>query len=555
MIKPDGRLTDDLDSEDRPPRDACGVFGAWSPGEEVAKLAYFGLYALQHRGQESAGIAVSDGARIVVFKDMGLVPQVFNESVLNTLRGHIAVGHCRYSTSGSSVWRNAQPTFRATPSASLALGHNGNLINTLELAKLVGASADGGGALGATSDTDVLTALFARPVTASALTEGAAQGIEAGAMAALPLVRGAYSLVFMDERTLYAARDPQGFRPLVLGRLERGWVVASETAALDIVGASFVREVEPGELITIDERGVRSRSFARPQPRGCLFEYVYLARPDTAIAGRSVQATRVEVGRTLAAEHPAQADLVIPVPESGTPAAIGYAQASGIPYGQGLVKNSYVGRTFIQPSQTIRQRGIRLKLNPLRDVIAGQRVVVVDDTIVRGNTQQAIVAMLREAGAAEVHVRISSPPVAWPCFYGIDFATRAELIAGNLSAEEIRVSLGADSLGYVSLEGLIGATTLPKARLCCACFDGDYPLDVAAAEQGKHLLEAAAVRSVVARPVVESLVVKRPVVERPVVERPVVERPVVESPVGATPVIATPVIAGTVVAGPARDRS
>jgi amidophosphoribosyltransferase len=504
VIKPDGRLTGDLDSDDRPPRDACGVFGVWSPGEDVAKLAYFGLYALQHRGQESAGIAVSDGTRIVVFKDMGLVPQVFDEPVLNTLRGHIAVGHCRYSTSGSSVWHNAQPTFRATPSASLALGHNGNLVNTRELAGLVEASADGGGASGATSDTDVLTALFARPAAAA---PGDGQGIEAGALASLPLVRGAYSLVFMDERTLYAARDPQGFRPLVLGRIERGWVVASETAALDIVGASFVREVEPGELITIDERGVRSRTFARPQPRGCLFEYVYLARPDTAIAGRSVQATRVEVGRTLAAEHPAQADLVIPVPESGTPAAIGYAQASGIPYGQGLVKNSYVGRTFIQPSQTIRQRGIRLKLNPLRDVIAGQRVVVVDDSIVRGNTQRAIVAMLREAGAAQVHVRISSPPVAWPCFYGIDFASRAELIAGSRSAEEIRVSIGADSLGYVSLEGLIAATTLPGDRLCRACFDGAYPLDVDAAEQGKYLLEG-------------------PVVEGPVVEGPVVDGPV-----------------------------
>ncbi|HEX3925147.1 MAG TPA: amidophosphoribosyltransferase [Streptosporangiaceae bacterium] len=502
MIKPDGRLTDDLNPNDQPPRDACGVFGVWSPGEEVAKLAYFGLYALQHRGQESAGIAVSDGSRIVVFKDMGLVPQVFDESVLNTLRGHIAVGHCRYSTSGSSVWQNAQPTFRATPSGSLALGHNGNLINTLELATLVSGDADAapqpGGPAGATSDTDVLTALFTRSAAGGATAAGAAgqageadQGIEAGALAALPLVRGAYSLVFMDERTLYAARDPQGFRPLVLGRLERGWVVASETAALDIVGASFIREVEPGELIAIDERGLRSATFAPAQPKGCLFEYVYLARPDTSIAGRSVQATRVEVGRRLAAEHPVEADLVIPVPESGTPAAIGYAQASGIPYAQGLVKNSYVGRTFIQPSQTIRQRGIRLKLNPLRDVIAGQRVVVVDDSIVRGNTQQAIVAMLREAGAAEVHVRISSPPVAWPCFYGIDFATRAELIAGNLSAEEIRLSIGADTLGYTSIEGLTAATTLPADRLCRACFDGEYPLGVDAAEQGKYLLEEA----------------------------------------------------------------
>ena len=310
----------------------------------------------------------------------------------------------------------------------------------------------------------------------------------------LPLVRGAFSLVFMDEQTLYAARDPQGFRPLVLGRVARGWVVASETAALDIVGATFVREIEPGELVAIDERGVRSHTFAPPAPKGCLFEYVYLARPDTSIAGRSVQAARVEVGRTLAAEFPADADLVIPVPESSTPAAIGYAQASGIPYGQGLVKNSYVGRTFIQPSQTIRERGIRLKYNPLRDAIAGKRLVVVDDSIVRGNTQRAIVAMLREAGAAEVHVRISSPPVAWPCFFGIDFASRAELMAGNLTIEEIRESIGADSLGFVSLAGLIEATTIPAGRLCRACFDGKYPIDVAEGEKGKHLLEAVGAR-------------------------------------------------------------
>ncbi len=491
MVKPDGRLTHELDPIDHPPRDACGVFGVWCPGEDVAKLAYYGLYALQHRGQESAGIAASDGSRIVVYKDMGLVAQVFDESVLGTLRGHLAIGHCRYSTTGASVWRNAQPTFRATPAAGLALGHNGNLINTLELSAMLADGAAGGqgapAGLDATSDTDVLTALFASPPGAP--QEPATGGIEAAAAAALPLVRGAFSLVFMDENTLYAARDPQGFRPLVLGRLARGWVVASETAALDIVGASFVREIEPGELVCIDERGVRSRTFAAARPRGCLFEYVYLARPDTTIAGRSVQATRVEVGRRLAAEHPADADLVIPVPESGTPAAIGYAQASGIPYGQGLVKNSYVGRTFIQPSQTIRERGIKLKLNPLRDVIAGQRVVVVDDSIVRGNTQRAIVAMLRESGAAQVHVRISSPPVAWPCFYGIDFATRDELIAGRLSVAEIEASIGADSLGYVSLDGLIAATTLPAGRLCHACFDGHYPIPVAAAERGKHVLE------------------------------------------------------------------
>ena len=302
--------------------------------------------------------------------------------------------------------------------------------------------------------------------------------LEAAALEVLPQLRGAFSLVFMDQGTLYAARDPQGIRPLVLGRLERGWVVASETAALDIVGASYIREIEPGELIAVDEHGLRATCFAAPAPKGCLFEFVYLARPDTMISGRRVHLARVEVGRRLAREAPADADLVIPVPESGTPAAIGYAEASGIPYGQGLVKNSYVGRTFIQPSQTIRQLGIRLKLNPLRDLIEGKRLVVVDDSIVRGNTQRALVRMLREAGAREVHVRISSPPVKWPCFYGIDFATRAELIANGLSVEEIRRSIGADSLAYVSLDELVAATQVAKDNLCRACFDGTYPVEV-----------------------------------------------------------------------------
>ncbi|TMQ99220.1 amidophosphoribosyltransferase [Actinomadura soli] len=477
----DGRLSHDIDPTDRPPQDACGVFGVWVPADqasraEVSKLTYYGLYALQHRGQESAGIAVSDGSRIVVFKDMGLVAQVFDESVLNTLRGHIAVGHCRYSTTGSPTWENAQPTFRSSDAGGLALVHNGNLINTLDLAKRLEP-----GVLTATTDTEVLTALLA---------DGGEGGPLAAAREILPVTRGAYSLVFMDEDTLYAARDPEGIRPLVLGALEdRGWVVASETAGLDIVGARFVREIEPGELVAIDGAGVRSERFAEPRPKGCLFEYVYLARPDTSIAGRSVQATRVEVGRRLAREHPVEADLVIPTPESGTPAAIGYAEASGIPYGQGLVKNSYVGRTFIQPSQTIRQLGIRLKLNPLREAIEGKRLIVVDDSIVRGNTQRAIVGMLRDAGAAEVHVRISSPPVSWPCFYGIDFATRAELIAGNLSVEEIRDSIGADSLGYISLDELISASQIAKDNLCRACFDGVYPIPVDQDAGGKHLLE------------------------------------------------------------------
>ncbi|KWW97764.1 amidophosphoribosyltransferase [Carbonactinospora thermoautotrophica] len=483
-----GRPSPDLLSADiQGPREKCGVFGVWAPGEEVAKLTYFGLYALQHRGQESAGIAVSNGSQIVVYKDMGLVSQVFDEATLSSLRGHIAIGHTRYSTTGASVWENAQPTFRATAVGHLALGHNGNLINVGELAKLLQEAAGSGEPshpqqqLIATSDTDLVTALLAAYPDRS---------LQASALDVLPKLRGAFSLVFMDETTLYAARDPQGIRPLVLGRLERGWVVASETAALDIVGASFIREIEPGELIVVDEHGLRSQRFAEPRPAMCVFEFVYLARPDTKIAGRGVYASRVEMGRRLAREAPADADLVIPTPESGTPAAIGFAEESGIPYGQGLVKNSYVGRTFIQPSQTIRQLGIRLKLNPLRDVIAGKRLVVVDDSIVRGNTQRALVRMLREAGAKEVHIRISSPPVKWPCFYGIDFATRAELIANGLTVDEIRQSLGADSLGYISIEGMVEATTIPKDKLCRACFDGQYPIELPEPELlGKHLLE------------------------------------------------------------------
>ncbi|MGH3189693.1 MAG: amidophosphoribosyltransferase [Streptosporangiaceae bacterium] len=495
MAPPDGRRLDEPIPEDRPPREACGVFGVWAPGEDVAKLTYFGLYALQHRGQESAGIAVSDGTRIVVHKEMGLVAQVFDEPALTALTGHIAVGHCRYSTTGASIWANAQPTFRSTPAVSLALGHNGNLINTRELAALLGGGDPGDGGIAATSDTDVLTALFVsdRIPAGDGLGGHGSHGLDGGvlgaAAAVLPLAKGAYSLVFMDEQTLYAARDPHGFRPLVLGRLRAGWVVASETAALDIVGAGFEREIEPGELVAIDSRGVRSVTFAAPRPSGCLFEYVYLARPDTTISGIGVHATRVAVGRRLAAEHPADADLVIPVPESGTPAAIGFAEASGIPFGQGLVKNSYVGRTFIQPSQTIRERGIKLKLNPLRDAIAGRRIVVVDDSIVRGNTQRALVTMLREAGAAQVHVRVASPPVTWPCFYGIDFATRAELIAGHLTPAQICASIGADSLGYVSLAGLTEATRIPASRLCRACFDGQYPVPVTDGDLGNHVLD------------------------------------------------------------------
>ncbi|MCG6567327.1 amidophosphoribosyltransferase [Tessaracoccus sp. ZS01] len=461
------------------PKEECGVFGVFAPEEDVAQLTFYGLFALQHRGQESAGIAASTGNRIMVFKDMGLVSQVFDESTLKSLPGRLAIGHTRYSTHGASEWNNAQPTFRATPHGGLALAHNGNLTNTEELEEWLHEIAPAESVphksrvMDSTSDTALISALIA------SFDEGS---LEAAALKVLPRLRGAYCLSFMNETTLYAARDPHGMRPLVIGRLQGGWVIASETAALDIVGATFVREVEPGEFISIDERGLRSQRFAAPDPKGCIFEYVYLARPDTTIAGRNVHSVRVNIGRKLAEEHPVDADLVIPVPDSGTPSAIGYAQGSGIPYGQGLVKNAYVGRTFIQPTQTIRQLGIRLKLNPLRDVIAGKRLVVVDDSIVRGNTQRALVRMLREAGAAEVHVRISSPPVEWPCFFGIDFATRAELLAPGLSLEEIRRSIGADTLGYISLEGLTEATTVPADNLCRACFDGKYPVAIPRAQ-------------------------------------------------------------------------
>ncbi|MBD1538683.1 amidophosphoribosyltransferase [Arthrobacter sp. S13_S34] len=485
MARGDGKLSHDLLPGEKGPQDACGVFGVWAPGEEVAKLTYYGLYALQHRGQESAGIATSDGKRINVYKDMGLVSQVFDETTLNTLTGHLAVGHCRYSTTGASHWANAQPTLGATSTGTVALAHNGNLTNTAELNAMIqernGGQLTGEMKQGNTSDTALVTALL----------EGEpGKSLEETATELLPKIKGGFCFVFMDEGTLYAARDTYGIRPLVLGRLERGWVVASEQSALATVGASFIREIEPGEFIAIDEQGVRSQRFAEPTPAGCVFEYVYLARPDAAIAGRSVYESRVEMGRQLARENTQAADIVIPVPESGTPAAVGYAEESGIPFAHGFVKNSYVGRTFIQPSQTLRQLGIRLKLNALESVIRGKRVVVVDDSIVRGNTQRAIVRMLREAGAAAVHVKISSPPVKWPCFYGIDFASRAELIANGATIEEISQAIGADSLAYISEDGMIGATRQPRERLCTACFTGKYPIELPGSDKlGKNLLE------------------------------------------------------------------
>lgn len=471
--------------EDDHPHDHCGVFGVWAPGEDVSRLTCFSLYALQHRGQQSAGIATSDGTHILVYKDQGLVNQVFTEQTLQGLGGHIALGHVRYATTGADTWKNAQPTLGPTPTGTLALCHNGNLTNTAQLRKLAHSIADAGDDVerGASTDTSVVTALLGLaeripgPVPDPPPAPADTPALVPAAHKVLPRFKGAFSLVFMDEHTLYGARDPHGYRPLVLGQLDSGWVLASETAALDLCGATFLREIEPGELVAINSSGVQSYHFAARHSRTCVFEYVYLARPDTVLGGRQIVAARREMGAILAEEAPVDADLVIPTPESGTPAAIGYAQASGIPFAQGLVKNSYVGRTFIQPTQSLRQLGIRLKLNPLRDVIAGKRLIVIDDSIVRGNTQRALVKMLREAGAAEVHVKISSPPVAWPCFFGIDFPTRAELIASSMEVDEVCASIGADSLSYLSMEGMIRATRQGRS-LCVGCFTGDYPEEI-----------------------------------------------------------------------------
>lgn len=490
---PDTAVTGPYDDRgETDPREECGVFGVWAPGEDVAKLTYYGLYALQHRGQEAAGIAVGDGDQTVVFKDLGLVSQIFDEKSLNALKGHVALGHTRYSTAGGACWENAQPMFRMAPDGTdIALGHNGNLVNYLEL---MHEAAEKGlvDPHSQPSDSDVMCALLAHDTREPRTVEDAAMDL-------FPRVNGAFCVTFTDGSTLYAVRDPHGVRPLCLGRLGAGWVVASETCALDIVGAEFVREIEPGELVAIDADGVRSRRFAGTRHKGCVFEYVYLARPDSVIRGRSVNATRVEIGRLLAAEAPADGDLVIPVPESGTPAAVGFAQASRIPFAQGLMKNAYVGRTFIQPSQTIRQLGIRLKLNPLREVIEGRRLIVVDDSIVRGNTQRALIRMLRDAGAAEVHVRIASPPVKWPCFYGIDFASLDELIANTVAQDDavarVCEDIGADSLAYVSVDAMVRASRQPRSDLCCACFDGVYPLGMPAgnpnAERVREMQDAA----------------------------------------------------------------
>jgi len=444
----------------------CGVFGIRSVERDVARLAYFGLFALQHRGQESAGIAVSDAGRLTVLRDMGLVTQVFDEQKLRGLHGQLAIGHTRYSTTGSTDWANAQPLVHHGRARTVALGHNGNLTNAAALRDELAAA---GTRLSSTSDSEVIAALVA----------GTDEPLEDAAAAAMARLDGAYSVVALSEGTLLAFRDPYGFRPLCVGRLGEDWVVASETCALDLVGAKLEREVAPGELVLVDGDGLRSVAALEPANGGalCIFELFYLARPDSHVGGVEVHGARVRMGERLAREAPAEADLVLPIPDSGTPAAIGFSRALGIPFSEGLIKNRYVGRTFIQPDQGLREQGIRLKFNPLAEV-AGKRLVVVDDSIVRGSTTRQIVAMLFEAGAVEVHVRVSSPPIVSPCFYGIDFAAEDELIAGGRSVEEIRTSIGATTLAYLSLDGLQQATRRPADSVCRACLTREYPTAV-----------------------------------------------------------------------------
>ncbi len=464
-------------------KDACGVFGIYAPGVEVAQLVYDGLFALQHRGQESAGMAVSDGESLVVSKDMGLVTSVFDERKLMSLQGSLAIGHVRYSTAGSRTWENAQPVYRGVGRGGFALGHNGNLTNVAELEAECGMLP---GVLA--SDSDLVAALIEReyaPSIDGGEVELKDDELERALEVVLPRLAGAFSFVLTDARHLIAVRDPNGFRPLCLGELdpiepggEVGYVVASESPALDIVGARFVRDIAPGEMVVIDSDGVRSRSAfptERIDPRFCIFEYVYVSRPDTRFLGHEVHAARHRMGERLAHEAPVDADLVVGVPDSAVPAAEGFAIASGIPFGHALVRNRYMGRTFIAPTVEARVDAVRRKFNPLTETVAGKRLAVVDDSIVRGTTLRHIVKMLREAGAAEVHLRISSPPFRWPCFFGIDTPAQDDLLAAHMNLDEITAHLGADSVGYLSLEGLVAAIGVDEG-FCTACLSGRYPI-------------------------------------------------------------------------------
>ncbi|MDQ3757765.1 MAG: amidophosphoribosyltransferase [Actinomycetota bacterium] len=470
-------------------KEACGVFGIYAPGLPVAHLTFDGMYALQHRGQESAGMAVSDGETITIDKDMGLVSNVFNEYKLAALPGHLAIGHTRYSTTGSSTWRNAQPVYRRPGESGFALAHNGNLTNTAALAESAGMLP---GVIA--SDSDLVAELLAAEYPPEDEGHSDGRDLERALVKVLPRLEGAFSFVLMDSAHIVGVRDPNGFRPLCLGKVDSGWVLASETPALDVIGAHFVREIEPGEMIVIDATGTRSlHPFApeRLSPKLCIFEFVYFARPDSKLYGKEVHGARRRMGELLAQQAPVDADMVMGVPDSGVPAAEGYAKHSGIPYGQGLVKNRYIGRTFIAPSQEMRSRGVRRKLNPLQENITGKRVVVVDDSIVRGTTTRQMVRMLRDAGATEVHLRVSSPPYKWPCFYGIDTGTRSELLAANLTVGEIKDYLAVDSIAYLNIDNLVAAIDAPGAGFCAACLTGEYPTEVPV-ELSKHMLEDSA---------------------------------------------------------------
>ncbi len=446
--------------------DHCGVFGVFGH-PEASKLTYLGLYALQHRGQESAGITSSDAMDLYMHKGMGLVEEIFKPAMLARLAGDMAIGHTRYSTAGDTSLSNAQPIVIDCNKGKLALGHNGNLTNAVEWRRKL---EHRGSIFQTTSDTEVIVHLIAR---------SSARNLSGAIGDALNQVEGAYSLLLLTREELYAIRDPRGFRPLNLGRLDGAWLVASETCAFDLLGAEYVREVEPGEMVRISRSGVESIRFAAPKPHQyCIFEHVYFSRPDSLIFGRPVNQSREMLGRLLAQEHPAAADVVVPVPDSGVPAAIGYALESGIPFRMGLIRNHYIGRTFLEPSQAIRDFGVKLKLNPVRGLLEGKRVVLVDDSIVRGTTSRKIVRMVREAGATQVHMRISCPPTVSPCYYGIDTPTREELIASANSIEEIRNFLAADSLGYLSLANLRRAVGDAEGNFCTSCYTGNYPTEL-----------------------------------------------------------------------------
>ena len=478
-------MTTSLFAGERPdrPEEACAVFGVYAPGEDVARRACFGLQALQHRGQESAGIAVGDGDTILIHKDLGLVDQVFDEEELAHLKGDIAIGHTRYSTAGGGGWKESQPHVSAIDDELIALAHNGTLVDTAPQRAWL---ANEGVQLYGHTDSEVA----ARTIGVDIRRAGR---IRSGIKLMMQQLHGAYAIVLASPTALYAFRDACGIRPLSLGRLpnERGWVVASETCGLDAVGAQFVRDVEPGEIVKVSSAGLESEQGIEPAKRAfCIFEYVYFARPDSVFDGEVVYHARRRMGRILACEAPVEADMVLGVPDSGVPCALGYAEKSGIPYGDGIVKNRYVGRTFIQPTQEMRQMGIRIKLNPLPSMIRGKRLVVIDDSIVRGNTSKKLVEMLRDAGAAEVHLRIVSPEVMWPCFYGIDTDTRDQLISANLSHDEVCRHLGCDSLAFISLDGLLEAIQSDHDGVCDACFSGVYPVAIPGQLRQKACLDA-----------------------------------------------------------------